>query len=52
MAAYKDAQPHLRGKCPLEIAGYDTSQMPMTAVCTGWSPDWPLSLEKDLVPNL
>jgi len=47
----QDAQPHLRGKCPLAIAGYDISQMPMTAVCAGWSPDWSLSSELDLVPN-
>ena len=48
----QDAQPHLRGKCPLEIAGYDISQMPMTAVCAGWSPHWSLASENDLVPNL
>jgi transposase-like protein len=48
----QDAQPHLRGKCPLEIAGYNISQMPMTAVCAGWSPHWSLASENDLVPNL
>lgn len=47
-----DARPHLRDKSPLEIAGYDISHLPMTAVCAGWSPDWPLSSEHDLVPNL
>ena len=47
----QDAQPHLRGKCPLEIAGYDISQMPITAVCAGWSPHWPIPLENNLVPN-
>ncbi len=36
----QDAQPHLRGRCPLEVAGYDVSQMPMTAICAGLSPQW------------
>jgi transposase-like protein len=48
----QDARPHLRGRCPLEIAGYDISQLPMTAVCAGWSPDWQLSSENNLVPSL
>lgn len=46
-----DAQPHLRGKCPLQVAGYDISQIPMTAVGAGWSPDWPMHLEANSVPN-
>jgi len=48
----QDAQPHLRGKCPLALAGYDLSQLPMTAIGAGWSPDWPLLLEANIVPNL
>jgi hypothetical protein len=28
-----DAQPAIRGQCPLQLAGYDISQMPMTALC-------------------
>ena len=47
-----DAQPHLRGKCPLQVAGYDISQIPMTAVGAGWSPHWPVLLEANSVPNL
>lgn len=35
-----DAQPHLRGRSPLEVAGYDISQMPMTTICAGLSPQW------------
>ena len=27
----RDAQPRIRGKCPLELAGYDISQMPMAS---------------------
>jgi len=46
-----DAQPTIRGKCPLELAGYDISQMPMTALCQGLSLDWPLELTQNDVPN-
>lgn len=48
----QDAQPYLRGKCPLQLAGYNISQLPMTAICAGWSPDWQLSSEHNLVPSL
>jgi hypothetical protein len=48
----QDAQPYLRGKCPLQLAGYDISRMPVAAIGAGWSPDWSLSSEYDLVPNL
>jgi transposase-like protein len=46
-----DAQPAIRGKCPLELAGYDISQMPMTALCQGLSLDWPLEAAQYDVPN-
>jgi transposase-like protein/transposase len=46
-----DAQPAIRGKSPLELAGYDISQMPMTALCHGLSLDWPLELTHNDVPN-
>ena len=48
----QDAKPHLRGKCPLQLAGYDISQVPMASICAGWSPDWSLNVEVALVPNL
>ena len=48
----QDAQPYLRGKCPLQLAGYDISRMPLAAIGAGWSPDWSLSSEYALVPNL
>jgi transposase-like protein len=32
-----DAQPRLRGKSPLQLAGYDVSQWPMAAICSGWA---------------
>jgi hypothetical protein len=46
-----DAQPAIRGKCPLQLAGYDISHMPMTALCQGLSLDWPLELTLNDVPN-
>ena len=36
----QDAQPHLRGKSPLEIAGYDISNMPMATICAGLGPQY------------
>ena len=45
-----DAQPRIRGKSPLQLAGYDTSQLPITAICSGLSIDWPTE-EPCLVPN-
>jgi transposase-like protein len=46
-----DAQPRIRGKCPLELAGYDISQMPMATICEGFSVDWPLKVAQNHVPN-
>jgi transposase-like protein len=47
----QDAQPRIRGKCPLELAGYDISQVPMASLCAGWSLAWPLEIDQNLVPN-
>jgi len=48
-----DAQPAIRGKCPLELAGYDLSQMPMPWLCRGYSLEWPIVQEVPdaVVPN-
>ena len=46
-----DAQPAIRGKCPLELAGYDISQLPMAAHGHGLSFDWPLEVAQNDVPN-
>jgi len=46
-----DAQPGIRGKCPLELAGYDISQLPMAALCRGLSFDWPVQMTYHDVPN-
>ena len=46
-----DAQPRIRGKCPLELAGYDLSQLPMAALCKGLSVEWPMEVPHNDVPN-
>jgi hypothetical protein len=46
----RDAQKRIRGKSPLQLAGYDVSRLPMTAICSGWSLAWPIRQEH--VPNL
>lgn len=46
-----DAQPGIRGKCPLELAGYDISQLPMAALCKGLSFDWPVEVTCNDVPK-
>jgi hypothetical protein len=46
-----DAQPAIRGKCPLQLAGYDISQLPMVALAHGLSFDWPLEVAHHNVPN-
>jgi len=48
----EDAQPRIRGKCPLELAGYDISKLPMAHMCRGWALDWPLDYAKEVVPNV
>jgi hypothetical protein len=47
----EDAQPRIRGKCPLELAGYDISQLPMAHICRGWALGWPPDSVKPVVPN-
>jgi len=47
----QDAQPRLRGKSPLELAGYDVAQMPMASVCRGWALSPSLQQSTNHVPN-
>jgi transposase-like protein len=47
----QDAQPRIRGQCPLQLAGYDVSQVPMTALCAGSSFAWPLEAAQVEVPK-
>jgi hypothetical protein len=44
-----DAQPRIRGKSPLQLAGYNVSQFPLSTICSGLSVVWPSELS--LVPN-
>ena len=46
-----DAQPAIRGKCPLELAGYDIRQLPMAALWNGLSIEWPMEGPQNYVPN-
>jgi transposase-like protein len=46
-----DAQPRIRGKCPLQLSGYDISRLPMAAICNGLSVDWPLEVAQNHVPK-
>ncbi len=48
----QDAQPRIRGKSPLQLAGYDVANLPMTALCAGLSIMWPIpTTEADHVPK-
>jgi hypothetical protein len=47
----EDAQPRIRGKCPLELAGYDVSQLPMAQICRGWALAWPPTAALEAIPN-
>ena len=46
-----DAQPTVRGKSPLQLAGYDLSDMPMNSICRGLCLERAETQEADLVPN-
>lgn len=48
----QDAQPRIRGKSPLQLAGYDVANLPMTTLCAGLSIVWPMqTAEVSDVPN-
>jgi hypothetical protein len=47
-----DAQPRIRNKCPLELAGYDVASLPMAQICKGWALDWPATPSQGVVPNV
>jgi len=46
-----DARSEIRGKSPLELAGYDLSEMPMPWLCRGYSLEWPVTAEVVDVPS-
>jgi hypothetical protein len=47
-----DAQPRIRNKCPLELAGYDVPSLPMAHICKGWALDWTVASSQGVVPNV
>ncbi|WP_129678409.1 transposase [Candidatus Chloroploca sp. Khr17] len=47
----QDAQQRIRGKCPLELAGYDVSKLPMAQLCRGQLLGWPPESLAEVVPK-
>jgi transposase-like protein len=47
-----DAQERIRGKCPLELAGYDVRKLPMAQLFRGLTLQWPEPAFLELVPNV
>jgi len=47
----QDAQPRIRDKCPLELAGYDLSRLPVATLWNGLSIEWPMEVPYGIVPN-
>jgi transposase-like protein len=47
-----DAQKRIRGKCPLELAGYEVQKLPMAQLFRGLALQWPASILGELVPNV
>ncbi len=47
----QDAQPRVRGRSPLELAGYDVAQLPMVSICRGWALAPATQPFEDVVPN-
>ena len=47
-----DAQERIRGKCPLELAGYEVRKLPMNQLFRGLALQWPASAFEELVPNV
>ena len=48
----QDAQPRIRNHCPLQLAGYDVSHLPMATLCAGLSILWPLQTTETIhVPS-
>jgi transposase-like protein len=47
-----DAQERIRGKCPLELAGYETQNLPMAQLFRGLALQWPPAAFREIVPNV
>jgi transposase-like protein len=48
----QDAQPGVRGKSPLQLAGYDLGHMPMNWICQGYCLERAVTQEVEHVPNM
>ena len=47
-----DAQKRIRGKCPLELAGYEVRKLPIAQLFRGLALQWPAPAFQELVPNV
>jgi transposase-like protein len=47
-----DAQERIRGRCPLELAGYEVQKLPMVQLFRGLALQWPAAAFQELVPNV
>ena len=47
-----DAQPRIRGKSPLQLAGYDVLKLPIAAACNGWAITLPTRTPPQSVPSV
>jgi transposase-like protein len=47
-----DAQARIRGRCPLELAGYEVQKLPMARLFRGLALQWPAEAFEELVPNV
>ena len=45
-----DARPSIRGRSPLELAGYEVAKLPMAQLCRAWALHWPNAAFEELVP--
>jgi transposase-like protein len=45
-----DAQERIRGKCPLELAGYEVRKLPMAHLFRGLALQWPVSAFQEVSP--
>jgi transposase-like protein len=48
----QDACPRIRGKCPLELAGYEVHNLPLAQLLRGLALHWPATAFEELVPNV
>ena len=47
-----DAQARIRGKCPLQLAGYEVQKLPIAHLFRGLALQWPASAFQELVPHV